>query len=81
MITSARWESARVVRLSDRQPEAVMAAARPLPVEKRSTFLRRVAAELGRVRRPGDRDVERATAAALCGLTHESASAPTEVPA
>ena len=51
-----------------------MAAAGPLPVEKRGTFLQRVAAELGRVRRPGDRDVERATTAALRGLMHEPAA-------
>ena len=51
-----------------------MAAAGPLPVEKRGTFLQRVAAELGRVRRPGDHDVERAAAAALRGLMHEPAA-------
>ena len=63
-----------MVRLSDRQLEAVMAAARPLAIEKRGTFLQRVAAELGRVRRPGDHDVERAAAVALRGLTHKPAA-------
>jgi hypothetical protein len=47
-----------VISLSDDQLQIVMAAARPLAVEKRDTFLQRVAAELGRVRRPGDRDVD-----------------------
>jgi len=74
MITSARWGSALVVRLSDRQLNIVMAAVRPLAIEKRDTFLRRVAAELKRVRRPDDRDIERATAAALRGLVHELAA-------
>jgi hypothetical protein len=63
-----------VISLSDDQLQIVMAAARPLAVEKRDTFLQRVAAELGRVRRPGDRDVERAAAAALWGLMHEPAA-------
>jgi hypothetical protein len=72
--TSAQWESVLVVRLSDRQLEAVVAAAGPLPVEKRGTFLQRVAVELERVRHPGDRDVERAAAAALRGLTHKPAA-------
>ena len=51
-----------------------MAAARPLAIEKRGTFLQRVAAELRRIRRPGDQDVERAAAAALRGLMHEPAA-------
>lgn len=60
-----------MISLSDSQLQIVMAAATPLAVDKRDVFLQRVAGQLGRVRRPGDRDVEAAVAAALRGLMHE----------
>jgi hypothetical protein len=42
------------IRLSDSELDAVMAAARPLPVERRDAFLQAVAAELrGREVGPG----------------------------
>jgi hypothetical protein len=42
------------IRLSDVELDAVMAAARPLPVERRDAFLQAVAAELrGREVGPG----------------------------
>jgi len=53
--------------LSDSQLAAVMAAAASLPLEKRSVFLERIAAQLACVRRPGDADVERAAQMALRG--------------
>jgi len=62
---------ATMISLSDSQLRIVMVAATPLAVEKRGTFLQRVAGQLGQVRRPADRDVERAVAAALRGLLHE----------
>jgi hypothetical protein len=63
-----------VVRLDDRQLKIVMTAAAFLAVEKRDTFLQRVAAELERVRRPGDRDVEAAAQVALKGLLQAPAA-------
>jgi len=63
-----------VIALSDRQLALVTAAAEPLEPEKRSVFLRRLAAHLGRVRQPGDQDVEVAARRALQGLLqHEPA--------
>jgi hypothetical protein len=44
-----------------------LTAAGGLPPEKRSVFLQRIAAQLARVRRPGDEDIERAAHAALRG--------------
>jgi hypothetical protein len=63
-----------VVRLDDRQLKIVMTAAASLPVEKRHAFLGRIAAELERVRRPGDRDVETAARVALKGLLQAPAA-------
>jgi hypothetical protein len=57
-----------VIQFSDSQLETVMTAAAALAVDKRACFLERVAAELARVRRPDDQDVERAARAALRGL-------------
>jgi hypothetical protein len=60
--------------LTDSQLHRVMVVAQTLAVEKRDTFLQRVAAKLADVRRPDDRDLARATAAALRGLIHEPAA-------
>ena len=51
-----------------------MVAAQPLAVEKRACFLERIAAELARIRRPDDRDVDHAVRAALRGLMHAPAA-------
>jgi hypothetical protein len=57
-----------LVSLTDRQLAAVMDAARPLPVERRDTFLQRVGAML-RVRgRFTDSDVIDVTQLAMAGL-------------
>jgi len=48
-----------------------MAAAGSLAIEKRDVFLQRVTGQLGRVRRPNDRDVEAAVTTALRGLIDE----------
>jgi hypothetical protein len=63
-----------VIALSDRQLQIVMVAAQPLAVEKRTCFLERIAAELARVHRPDDRDVDHAVRAALRGLLHAPAA-------
>jgi hypothetical protein len=60
--------------LRDNQLRTVMAAAASLPPEKRSVFLQRVAAQLGRIRRPGDEDVEHAARVALRGLMQAPAA-------
>jgi hypothetical protein len=60
--------------LTDSQLHRVMAVAQTLAVEKRDTFLQRVAAKLADVRRPDDQDLARAVAAALRGLIHEPAA-------
>ena len=57
-----------MIRLTDRQLQIVMIAAASLVVDKRACYLERVAAELGRVHRPDDQDVDRAVRAALRGL-------------
>jgi hypothetical protein len=54
--------------LTDSGLRIVMAAATGLPPEKRQIFMERIAAQLSRIRRPGDADVERAARAALRGL-------------
>lgn len=60
--------------LSDSQMEAVMTAAADLPVEKRSVFLDRVAAQLQRRgRRFTAADLEKAVRVALTGLIHSVA--------
>jgi hypothetical protein len=51
-----------------------MAIAVSVPVEKRDVFLQRLAAQLCRIRRPGDADVERAARAALKGLMQAPAA-------
>jgi hypothetical protein len=56
-----------MLALTDNRLAIVMTAARSLSPEKRSVFLQRVAAQLARVRRPGDADVERAAQMALRG--------------
>jgi hypothetical protein len=61
--------------LTDSQLHRVMAVAQTLAVEKRDTFLRRLAAELaGMSGRPSDHDVERAVQRALRGLIHAPAA-------
>jgi hypothetical protein len=60
--------------LTDSQLHRVMVVAQTLAVEKRDTFLQRVAAKLADVRRPDDQDLARAVAAALRGLIHEPAA-------
>ena len=50
------------LHLSDVELDAVMVAARPLPVELRDPFLRAVAAELGRCGELGPRNVHRVCA-------------------
>jgi hypothetical protein len=54
--------------LSDSALRVVVDVAAGLPVDKRQTFLERVAAMLGRIRRPSVADVEAAMRAALAGL-------------
>ena len=63
-----------MIRLTDRQLQTVMVAASSLAVDKRACFLQRIAAALGRVRRPGDQDVERAARVALRGLMQAPAA-------
>ena len=63
--------------LSDQQLRFITACCQPLPLEKRSLFLQRMAAHLevrDRLRRPSDDDLEAACRAALTGLVHESAA-------
>jgi hypothetical protein len=72
-----------MIALSDRQLEIVMAAATPLPPEKRSLLLERVAAHLQLYGRRGGRgfgdvDVGLAISAALRGLV-QSAARPSVV--
>jgi hypothetical protein len=66
-----------MIALSDQQLEIVMAAATPLPPEKRALLLERVAAHLQlygrRGRHYGDVDVELAVRAALQGLMQSGA--------
>jgi hypothetical protein len=62
---------ANMLALSDSQLQIVMAAAGPLPPEKRSLFLERVAASL---RIHGAGDFERAVQLALTGLIQNSAA-------
>ena len=61
--------------LTDSQLDTVMDAARAVPVERRSVFLKRTAAML-RLRRPfTDYDVQEVTALALCGLVQAPTAA------
>jgi hypothetical protein len=59
--------------LTDHQLKLVMQAARPLPVEKRDVFLRRIAARLKLEGRFTDADVAKAATEAIFGLMHEVA--------
>jgi hypothetical protein len=63
-----------MLALSDSQLATVMTAASGLSLDKRSVFLERIVAQLARVRRPGDADVERAAHTALRGLMQEPAA-------
>lgn len=63
-----------MISLSDNQLKAVMTAAAPLPVEKRSAFLERVAAQLKLRSHWTDQDGDRAVQTALRGLIHEPAA-------
>jgi hypothetical protein len=60
-----------MLSLSDSQLQTIMAAAGPLPPEKRGLFLERVAAWL-RIR--GANDLEHAVQSALAGLMHNPAA-------
>jgi hypothetical protein len=60
--------------LTDNGLKLVMVAARGLPIEKRSTYLERIAAQLARVRRPTDVGVEQAARIALRGLMQAPAA-------
>lgn len=51
------------IRLTDAELDAVMAAARPIAVDRRDEFLQRVASELGRCSELGDGAVYRICAA------------------
>jgi hypothetical protein len=64
------------IALNDTQLRIVTEAARPLPHDKRSAFLERVAAHLGGLgyRRVRDCDVESAVRASLRGLLHAPAA-------
>jgi hypothetical protein len=64
------------LRLTDTQLRLVMTAAAPIPPEKHSIFLERVAGHLGRIGylRVRDDDVGRAVERALKGLVHEPAA-------
>jgi hypothetical protein len=59
--------------LTDSGLRIVTAAAAGLPPEKRSVYLKRVAAQLIQIRRPTDADIERAARMALRGLLHSAA--------
>ena len=60
--------------LSDSGLRIVMTAAAGLPPEKRSTFMERIAALLGQIRRPSDADIRRAVHAALRGVMQSPAA-------
>jgi hypothetical protein len=64
------------LRLTDAQLQLVMTAAVPIPPEKHSIFLERVAGHLWRIgyQRVSNDDVARAVTVALRGLVHESAA-------
>jgi hypothetical protein len=64
------------IALSDAQLRLVRTAAGPLPPDKRSVLLGRVAAHLGQLgyRRVRDVDVESAVLKSLKGLLHEPAA-------
>ena len=65
-----------MIGLTDYQLKIVMGAARTLPVEKRDTFLQRIAAMLALRGRGhfGDSDVADVAQLALRGLVHEPAA-------
>jgi hypothetical protein len=64
-----------MVSLTDSQLAAVMDAARPLPVEKRDVYLRRIAAMLAvRGGRYNDADVTDVATLALAGLAQQPAA-------
>jgi hypothetical protein len=67
---------AHPLRLTDAQLRAVLIAGGPLPPEKQSAFLERVAGHLRLVgyNRVSDADVERAIRAAMAGLLQEPAA-------
>jgi hypothetical protein len=69
-----RFYSARMLALSDDQLAIVMTAAGGLPVEKRGTFLERVAARLTLRGRFNDADLDDAVHVALHGLSQDSAA-------
>ena len=71
---SPRPALARPVALSDAQSRMVMTAASPLPPEKRSVLLQRIAGKLALCGAFADRDVEAAIRLALVGLIHEPAA-------
>src|SRR5258706_12793758 len=66
-----------VLALSDAQLRLVQMAAGPLPPDKRSVLLERVAAQLGQLgyRRVKDGDVERAVMVSLRGLLQHAPAA------
>jgi hypothetical protein len=62
---------------TDHQLRFITVCCTPLPIDKRSVFLERLAAHLKmetRLRHPSDRDLEDATTVALRGLMHGSAA-------
>jgi hypothetical protein len=63
-----------MLSLSDAQLRIVVAAAGPLPVEKCSIFLERVAARLSLRGRFDDKDLDGAVRQALRGLLQETAA-------
>jgi hypothetical protein len=66
-----------MVSLTDHQLQAVMDAARPLPVEKRDVYLRRIAAMLilrGGYGRYDDADVTDVAKLAMAGLAQQPAA-------
>jgi hypothetical protein len=70
------------VSLTDHQLTVVMQAARSLPLEKRETYLTRVAGALSRpdarrYRHPDNSDVQNAVNAALACLWHQKHTART----
>jgi hypothetical protein len=65
----------RPLALTDAQLRLVSLAAQPLPHDKRSAFLTRLAAQLPHLtggQRPSDTDIERAVMVALKGLLHHA---------
>ena len=76
LVRRRRAIMAAMLGLTDHQLDVVMGAARTVPVEKRDTFLQRIAAMLTQRGRGhfGDADVTDVAKLALTGLAHQPAA-------